>query len=502
MIKKSQFIGVVLLIFFIRVLIAIYLPLGNDEVYYLLYARFPSYHYYDHPLLVGWFLKIFSFDLLWENNLGYRLFAIVLSIPTVFLIYKSMMVISNQRAAQIAVLLFLSSLYNFVIAGVFVMPDAPMLFFWTLSLYLAILTFFDRNKIGQVEEKYFIPLCFALGLTCLSKFHGIFLIFGILGFIFFYRRSFLKSWTFWEGIVILMLFSFPIFYWNYNNDWVQFDFYSNRVPEKLNLKLSGIGKELIGQIAYSNPFVFFFIVTFGIVKFRSIKRINTKAFLLWTSLPFILVVLFISLFKETLPHWSGPSYVSLIMLASLVADGLANQSQIISWIRSSLFFTIVISILGFTVINFYPGTLGNKKDSDKYGSGDFTLDMYGWSEIGKIMKDKIEEHHFGHLNIVSDNWFPAAHIDQYICRPAKIPLFVLGEITQTHHYHWVNQARGGWKSADSALTIVPSNYYKDPSISFKNYYFKVDKLDLIPQYRNGELVRYFHLYLLSGVVKK
>ena len=193
MIKQSGFIGVVLLIFILRVLIAIYLPLGNDEVYYLLYARFPSYHYYDHPLLVGWFIKIFSFNLFWENNLGYRLFSIVLSIPTVIFIYKSMMVISNQRAAQLAVLLFLSSIYNFVIAGVFVMPDAPMLFFWTLSIYLAILTFFDRNKIGQVEEKYFIPLCFALGLTCLSKFHGIFLIFGIFGFIFFLPKKLSKK---------------------------------------------------------------------------------------------------------------------------------------------------------------------------------------------------------------------------------------------------------------------------------------------------------------------
>jgi 4-amino-4-deoxy-L-arabinose transferase-like glycosyltransferase len=502
MIKQPSFIGIVLLVFILRVLIAIYLPLGNDEVYYLLYARFPSYHYYDHPLLVGWFLKIFSFNLFWENNLGYRLFAIVLSIPTVIFIYRSMMVISNQRAAQLAVLLFLSSIYNFVIAGIFVMPDAPMLFFWTLSIYLAILTFFDRHKTGQVEEYYFIPLCFALGLTCLSKFHGIFLIFGIIGFIFFYRRSFLKSWTFWEGIVILILFSFPIIYWNYKNDWVQFDFYSNRVPEALNFKFSGIGKELIGQIAYANPVVYFFIITFAIFKFRRIKRINTKAFLLWTSLPFIVAVFIVALFKETLPHWSGPSYVSLIMLSSLVADGVAPQWKLISWIRLSLFSVVIISILGLTLINFYPGTLGNKKESDKYGSGDFTLDMCGWNTIGNKIRDKIDERHLDHLVMVSDNWFPAAHIDQYICREAKIPFFVLGEITSTHHYNWVNKARGGWQLADSALTIVPSNYFRDPAISFKNYYSKVDKIDLIPQYRNGELVRYFHLYLLSGVVKK
>ena len=37
----------------VRCILAMILPLGNDEVYYILYARFPDFHYYDHPLLAG-----------------------------------------------------------------------------------------------------------------------------------------------------------------------------------------------------------------------------------------------------------------------------------------------------------------------------------------------------------------------------------------------------------------------------------------------------------------
>ncbi len=497
MIKQQYFVGLVVLVFFIKVVIAFYLPLGNDEVYYLTYARYPSYHYYDHPLLVGWFLKVFSLNLLVENTLLYRLFSLLLSLGTTILVYQSMLQIANQKAAQLTVLLFLASLYNSVVAGLFIMPDAPMLFFWTLSVYLAILTFFDKNKLILINEKYFIPLCISLGLTFLSKFHAVFLVFGILGFIIFYRSQFLKKWTFWEGILVLVLFTLPVIIWNYYNDWEQFSFYANRTKNDVHINWAGLPKELIGQVLYSNPIVFAFIILFGFFSYNKIQRINKKAFLLWISLPFIFFIFIFSLFKETLPHWSGPSYVGLIMLASLIAGEIGNQWSVLTWVRTSFSLLMLVFIAGFLLINYFPGTLSNKKDSLFYGSGDFTLDMYGWEKIGMSVQHKLESKGYNKLPIVADNWFPGAHVDEYIARPNESTFFVLGEIVKTHHYQWINSKRGEWRKMDSAITIVPSNYYRDPKQSFQDYFNKVDVVAQIPQYRSGELVRYFHVYLLT-----
>lgn len=82
--NSRYFTGALLLVGVVKLLVAIYLPLGNDEVYYLLYARYPDYHYYDHPLLIGWLLKVFSLNFLVESVLFYRLFALVLSAITPF----------------------------------------------------------------------------------------------------------------------------------------------------------------------------------------------------------------------------------------------------------------------------------------------------------------------------------------------------------------------------------------------------------------------------------
>lgn len=497
MIKQQYFIGFIGLLFLIKIFVALYLPLGNDEVYYLSYARYPSYHYYDHPLLVGWFLKVFSFNLLFENTLLFRLFSLFLSLGTTILVYKTVVHIANNRAAQIAVIFFLSSIYNNVIAGLFIMPDAPMLFFWTLSIYFGALTFFDRNKLKLVNEKYFIPLVISLGLTFLSKFHGIFLAFGVMGFITFYRREFIFKWTFWEGVIVYCLFTLPVIIWNINNDWVQFSFYANRTANNININTDGFLKELGGQVLYNSPIVFLFILYFGFFKFNKIKWINKKVFLLWTSLPFILFILLFSLFKETLPHWSGPSYIALIILSSIIAEETISKSSMLIWARTAFSLLLILIVSGMFLINNFPGTLGNKKSELTYGAGDFTLDMYGWKNSNRPIQNFLKVNGYDKMPIVADNWFPGAHIDEYIARPNNTPFFLLGDITKTHHYQWVNDKRGNWRGIDSVIAIVPSNYYKDPQSSFENYFTRHKLVALIPQYRSGELVRYFHIYLLT-----
>lgn len=478
-----------------RVLIAIYLPLGNDEVYYLLYARYPDIHYYDHPLLVGWFLKLFSLNFFWEIPLAYRMFALVLSVPSMFFVYQTTKILSNKNAAAIAVILLSSSFYVSVIAGIFTMPDAPMVFFWTASLYCAVFAFFNNAKTQTVNERYYLLLCFLLGLICLSKFHGIFLVLGIFGFILFYRTQFIKTASFWEGVVILFLFTLPIIYWNYKNQWVQFAFYSSRLPEDSSINVGRLLKEFVGQIFYSNPVVYFFILVFGVFRFNKIERINKKSFLLWTSLPFLVFVFGLSLFKETLPHWSGPSFISLVILSSIVAEEVANKWALKAWIYTSFLFFLFCCISGFVLINYFPGSLGNKSKQASYGSADFTLDMYGWDKIQNDVDTTLTELGYRHLPIISDNWFPAAHIDQYIARPLKSSFFVLGDVEKIHQYQWVNAARGGWPNADSAILIMPSNYYKEPSTLFQHTFKHHQKLRSIPQYRNKVLVRYFHIYL-------
>jgi len=494
--SKRYFIGLIFIVVIIKIITAVYLPLGNDEIYYLLYARYIDYHYYDHPLLAGWFIKIFSFNLVSDSIFSFRIFALILSSITTFVLYRIVLMLSNKFSAQIAVVISISSIYFSIIAGVFVMPDAPFHFFWALSIYFAVQSFLVKSNGDSESHKYFLLCCFFLGMTCLSKFHGVFLVAGIFLFIFFYRITFVRSVSFYLGIILLMTFIIPVVLWNFNHNWAQFTFYLNRIQGHSKFNFVGPLRELLGEIGYINPIVFVFICYFAFFKYKKIDTVNTNMFLLLTSFPFIIFVLSLSTFKETLPHWSGASYFSLIILSSIIAGESGMEVFKKTWLNLSMALLIIVFVLGIYVVNHFPGTIGNNAKEQTYGTGDFTLDMYGWKESAQKIRDTIQKKGFANLPIVSDNWFPAAHIDNFICRPANIPFYCIGNIEQIHQYQWINPKRGDWKKYDSVLTVVPSNYFRKPDLYLSRYYSSFDLISTVEEFRNDKKTRNYFIYLL------
>jgi hypothetical protein len=158
---------------------------------------------------------------------------------------------------------------------------------------------------------------------------------------------------------------------------------------------------------------------------------------------------------------------------------------------------IIVFVAGIYLVNHFPGTIGNKMKEQAYGSGDFTLDMFGWKESAQKIRDTIQQNGFSDLPIVSDNWFPAAHIDNFICRPANIPFYCIGDIAQIHQYNWINPKRGEWSKYDSVLTIVPSNYFREPNTYLSKFYSSFDLISTVEEFRNDKKTRNYFIYLLK-----
>ena len=59
--KRLYYLAVISLI--LRMIIAGFTELGNDEVYYRLYALYPDWSHFDHPLMIGLVMQLFSFNL-------------------------------------------------------------------------------------------------------------------------------------------------------------------------------------------------------------------------------------------------------------------------------------------------------------------------------------------------------------------------------------------------------------------------------------------------------
>jgi hypothetical protein len=483
----------------LKMILASIIPLGIDESYYLLYGRYFDWHYYDHPFMTGLVLKLFTKFTAFSHPFFYRLPFVLASVLSTYIIFLTGTLLQNSRTGWFAALLFSASFYFFIIGGLFTMPDALMVLFWVMAIYFAASYFFYHAVSESVKAELLIWFGLATGLAMASKIHAVLLWVGFGGFALFYQRSVFRQIYFWIAGCISLLAWLPMLIWNMQNDWVHFAFYNSRVGADQGLRFDYFLREFIGEFFYQNPVIWVAMIYFGCLKFGKTGFGKQKIFLLFFSFPLLLMIWLLSLFRETLPHWTGPAYAALILLSSIgMTEHDVKLPAIMGWYRTAFIFLFFLLVLGLSVIHFYPGTLGEKSNSKNYGRHDFTLDMYGWKSSGDSMASRIRQADLQHIPIFTDNWFPAAQIDEYISRKSGNTVFGVGDLNRIHQYKWINERRGGLPATDSALYISVSNYPSQPEKIYGDRFSNIQCIDSVAETRNGHLTRYFHLYLMTS----
>ena len=490
----------------IRCIIALTIGLGNDEVYYWLYSIHLQWNYFDHPPIVGWLIRLTTFNLSADSDFFIRSGAIISSAIVTWLIYKCGKKLANDYAGFLAALIYTATIYGSIVAGSFILPDSPQMIFWVSGLYLLI-TIVDAEIIDRSKIKAVLWFGLVSGLGMLCKIHTIFLWIGFVLYILFYNRRWLKEWALYVSALITLLFFTPVITWNIQNHFVTFAYHGSRV----NIVHSGIDMDSFfsfaaGQLLYCNPIIFVCIIIALLHNKYSIP-LPQKRLLLLTSLPLVLIATGISFFKTVLPHWTGPAYTGIILLTAVYfsdkQNGTAIKKRLIpfSIFSANILLLIIISI-GIVGINFFPGTLGNK-DGTKRGEGDFTLDMYGWKKFAPSF-DSIyySTHSLPNSNvqtvILCSKWFPAAHIQHYVAAPLQLRVITEGSIDDIHQYYWLNKQLRPIKDSIDIYIIVPSNYPSglESFPAVKNV--QPEKISIIPQYRNGEEARQFTVYYFKS----
>jgi hypothetical protein len=141
------------------------------------------------------------------------------------------------------------------------------------------------------------------------------------------------------------------------------------------------------------------------------------------------------------------------------------------------------------------------------GSGDVTLDMYGWKNVATMIDTALKKDiSSGRMDknsvIVCNHWFPAAHIDYYIGQTIGRPVIGLGNMYDLHHFEWLNAYQLKNKSITDAWCIVPSNYNCDVKAVYGQRFSSVDTLGVFTSYRSGAVCRYFTIYRLKHFIGK
>ena len=135
------------------------------------------------------------------------------------------------------------------------------------------------------------------------------------------------------------------------------------------------------------------------------------------------------------------------------------------------------------------------KDKTQVGVHDFSMDLYGWEQAGREIQDYIEKNHsLKKLPIVSNKWFPAAHLDYYVARAMKKQVYALGSLKDIHKYYWINQQQPPLKN--EALYITDSRNYNDPKNMYFDKFHRHHLLKAIPVKRGAMIVKYVFIYRL------
>ena len=260
-IKKEQNINKILVWLLlgsavVRGVLAAWMEFGNDEVYYWTYALYPDWSHFDHPPMVGWVIQLFSLNLLFDSEFFIRLASVVFMTANTYIIYRIGKDIKNAQTGLYAALLFTASIYAFVITGIFIMPDTPLMLFWLLAVWMAVKYFSTLCVIARheaIQGKHYL-LLFGLfaGLAMLSKYSGVFLWVGMGLYILIFNRKQLKNPYLYLSLLISAICCIPILYWNLKYGFISFSFHGERVGGG-SLNFGTFGTELAGEFFYNNP---------------------------------------------------------------------------------------------------------------------------------------------------------------------------------------------------------------------------------------------------------
>ena len=326
----------------LRLVVAVLLPMGEDEAYAIGIARQFSLSYFDHPplhfWLVGGWAKLWNNESLWLLRLPFVGLAAVSS----WLIFVLTRRLFGQAAGFWAVVLFNVAPVYGVAHGTLVLPDGPLLAAGLGAAAVFSRIVFDENRSRQLWRW---ALCGVLaGLALLAKYHGVLLILGVLGFLLTTRhRLWLATPGPWLAAAIAALMFTPVIIWNWQHDWASFAFQAGR-GDGATVNPLWLMQSLVGQSAYLVPW--FFVVLIVVLVRALLGGPKREARWLLACLAILPIGLFTALTLRSpgLPHWAMPGWVFVL---PLLAEALVGLRPFLRSAGKAIVLVTALLVVGF-----------------------------------------------------------------------------------------------------------------------------------------------------------
>lgn len=376
----------------IRLIFIFTLNLSDDEAYYWQYARHLSLSYYEHPPLVAW-SNYLMMKLLGSTPYAVRMSALLYSIGDSILVWLITNKIFNNKMKAFLSVLALNIIPAYAIGGLMMLPDAPLGFFWLLTMYFLVKVFFDN------KSEYWYAAGFALGLDMLSKYHSIFVPVSTLFFMLLSRedRKWFKNKNPYIATVIALIIFSPVIIWNVQHHFESIKFELVSRNPNFHISITKFFTFLGSQIGFISPLVFFLLIYaiyygFKIYYSDSEKKENgsllqnKKGYLFLSIFAFPIIIFFfvVSFVVDSKPNWALMGYIPAVILSIQLSYDMYNKN----WFKQYLWIGWGIALLFTLIIHiqlYYP--LIHLKPAD----ADLTNDLYGWHIAGKEVEEAYKE---------------------------------------------------------------------------------------------------------------
>lgn len=325
----------------VKVLVSALLELTSVESYLWVCAQHPALAYTDYPGMSPWLIQL-STAMFGHGEAGLRALSMLCGPVSAWLLSRTALRLYGPREATWALALGML-LPLFLVYGTIATPDAPLLLFWSATLWA-----FTRALQGA-PAWWFLSGLF-LGLAMDSKYQAVFLGLGLLGFLAAspeHRGKFRTAGP-WLALAAALLAFAPTLVWNARNDWASFRYQGVERFREAGFRPRDLVDFPVSQMLWLTPTIAGIAWAAGaktLLRWRAAS--SGDRLCAATGLPLLLFLAAVLFLRPVRGHWGVPAYASLL---PLVAAVLVRGSERLRRFHAGLAAVLAVAVLAGPMI--------------------------------------------------------------------------------------------------------------------------------------------------------
>jgi len=323
---KSRYLWVIVSAVLLQVVAIWFLPVVEDEAYFVSWGDHLSGGYYDHPPLTGWIAYLLSY--FQAEELLLRLLSLAMGLSLLTLFFSIARRLTNPITALSIAIAWYVLPVNMLAFGMY-LNDTIATFLSILFICCSYLSIKSEQRNPTKSYAYALVAGIVLGLAMLTKYLAAMYVIALVIFLFInlsrYQKFILTKLSL-IALVSTLLFSINL-YWNYNNCTINFAF--NFLHRKAGTPIGGAIEFFLTMMVILGP-----VLTYRMVRHcNTFKRTNDEG-----ERPFFIPLFFTILavvFCASVAsghfgiHWGIPlSFFALLAVAEASKPSAISQTLV------------------------------------------------------------------------------------------------------------------------------------------------------------------------------